>query len=133
MTPKGFIGYGSQKRVTEMAKRRRHTFEFKKKIVEEYESGKSTAQELGRKHGVHPISIYQWSKKLSEGTIVDGPTKREKELEKKLAKAEQKIGQLTIGIDLLKKLQEENLQRQKRSAGLRSTAKKSAQSVEPVK
>jgi transposase-like protein len=63
---------------------------------------------LGRKYGVHPISIYQWAKKLREGTLANSPTKREKELEKKLAAAERKIGQQAIAIDLLKKLQAES-------------------------
>lgn len=52
-----------------MAKRSRHSFEFKKKVVEEFEKGLGTAQELGRKHGVHPISIYQWKKKCKSSRI----------------------------------------------------------------
>lgn len=112
-----------------MAKqRKRHNFEFKQKVVDEYLLGVGTAQELGRKHGVHPISIYQWAKKFQEGTIKNGPTKRERELEKKLAMAERKVGQLIVERDLLKKLQEEISQRQKRSAGLRDTVKKPVES-----
>lgn len=116
-----------------MAKRIRHSYEFKKKVVEEFERGLGTAQELGRKHNVHPISIYQWKKKFEDGSIFDRPTKREKDLEKKLAQAERKIGQLVVERDLLKKLQEETSQRQKRSGGLRVTTWKQALSKEPVK
>jgi transposase-like protein len=116
-----------------MAKRNRHGFEFKRKIVEEYEAGLGTAAELGRKYKVHPTNIYQWSQKLRTGALKDGPTKREKELQKQLARAEQKIGQLLIERDLLKKLQEEISQRQRRSAGLRSMTPKQEGSGEPAK
>ena len=109
-------------------KRKRHNYEFKQKVVDEYLGGGVTAQELGRKHGVHPANIYQWSKQLKDGTMNTGPTKRERELEKKLALSESKVGQLIIERDLLKKLQEEISQRQKRSAGLRNTVKKPGQS-----
>jgi transposase-like protein len=116
-----------------MAKRSRHSFEFKKKVVEEFEKGLGTAQELGRKHGVHPISIYQWKKKFEEGTVVDLPTKRERELEKQLAEAERKIGQLLIERDIFKKLQEDRLREQKRSGGLKSFKMRLAGSNGPAK
>jgi len=95
--------------------RRRHSYDFKRQVVEEFERGGLTAQELGRKHKVHPISIYQWAKKLREGSLQNSPTKKERELEKKLAAAERKIGQMSMTIDLLKKLQGESSRSQKRS------------------
>jgi transposase-like protein len=99
--------------------RKRYSHEFKKQVVEEFERGVLTAQALGRKHNVHPISIYQWSKKLRTGTLVTSPSKRERDLEKKLAAAERKIGQQAIAIDFLKRLQEESSQSQKRYATYR--------------
>ena len=99
--------------------RKRYSFEFKKQVVGELERGELTAQALGRKHNVHPISIYQWARKLREGTLQNAPTKRERELEKKLAQAERKVGQLTFDIDLLKKLLADHSRRQKRSGGYR--------------
>ena len=99
--------------------RKRYSHDFKKQVVEEFERGAMTAQALGRKHNVHPISIYQWSKKLRTGTLVTSPSKRERDLEKKLAAAERKIGQQAIAIDFLKRLQEESSQSQKRYATYR--------------
>lgn len=116
-----------------MAKRTRHSFEFKKKVVEEFERGLGTAQELGRKHNVHPISIYQWKKKFEDGTVLDRPSKRERELEKQLAAAERKIGQLLIERDIFKKLQEDRSQERKRSAGLKSFKSRLAGSNGPAK
>ena len=99
--------------------RKRYSHDFKRQVVEAFERGDGTAQELGRTHNVHPISIYNWAKKLKDGTLLDRPSKRERELEKNLAGAERKIGQLTIGIDLLKKLLAENSQSQKKFVGYR--------------
>jgi hypothetical protein len=50
----------------------------------------------------------QWAKKLREGSLQNSPTKKERELEKKLSAAERKIGQMSMTIDLLKKLQGES-------------------------
>jgi transposase len=102
-----------------MATRKRYSHDFKRQVVEEFERGILTAQALGRKHNVHPISIYQWAKKLREGALIDRPSRKEKELEKKLAAAERKIGQQAIAIDLLKKLQVESSQSQRRFASFR--------------
>lgn len=96
--------------------RKRYSHDFKKQVVEEFERGGFTAQALGRKHNVHPISIYQWAKKLRAGTLVNTSSKRERDLEKQLAAAERKIGQQAIAIDFLKRLQEESSQSQKRFA-----------------
>ena len=72
--------------------RKRYPHEFKKQVVDEFERGNLTAQVLGRKHNVQPISIYQWSKKLRTGTLVTSPSKQERDLEKKFAAAERKMG-----------------------------------------
>lgn len=115
-----------------MTKRRRIAYEIKQKIVEEFERGEGTAQELGRKYGVHPINIYQWKKKFAEGTMVDRPSKKEKELSKEVEYYKKKVAELTRHVDLLKKLQEESSQRQKKSAGLRSFKMRLAASSEPA-
>ncbi len=117
-----------------MATRKRYAHETKRQVVEEFERGGTTAQELGRKYGVHPISIYQWAKKLREGTLQSSPTKRERELEKKLAQAERKIGQQAIAIDLLKKLQAESSQSQRKLASYKERLSVAATAPErPVK
>lgn len=99
--------------------RKRYSHDFKKQVVEEFERGDLTAQALGRKHNVHPISVYQWAKKLREGTLQSTPTKRERELEKKLAATERKVGQMSMKIDLLKKLLVDHSQSQRKFASFR--------------
>ena len=116
-----------------MGKRTRHSFEFKKKIVEEYESGAGTAQELGRKHRVHPTNVYQWAKKLSTGELIDRPTAKERQQSKEIEYYKKKVAELTRDVDLLKKLQEDTSQRQKRSGGLSGIVRKSDPSEGPVK
>jgi transposase-like protein len=116
-----------------MAKRTRHSFEFKKKIVDEFDAGVGTAQELGRKYGVHPISIYQWAKKLRSGEMIARATVLEKKQAKEIEYYKKKVAELTRDVDLLKKLQADTSQRQKKSVGLRVTNWKQALSKEPVK
>lgn len=117
-----------------MATRKRFSHDFKRQVVEEFERGELTAQALGRKHSVHPISIYQWSKKLREGTLAERPSPRERDLEKKLAVAERKVGQLTFDIDSLKKLLADHSRRQKKPVGYRQLlAVASTPQSEPAK
>jgi transposase-like protein len=117
-----------------MSTRKRYSHDFKRQVVEQFERGESSAQELGRKLNVHPISIYNWARKVREGTLRSSPTKRERDLEKKLAAAERKIGQQAIAIDLLKKLQAESSRSQRKFVGYRQLlAVANSDKEEPVK
>lgn len=116
-----------------MAKRNRHSYEFKQKIVEEYRSGVSTAQDLGRKHKVHPTNIYQWAKKHEEGNLKNCPTRLERLQSKEIEYYKKKVAELTRDIDLLKKLQEAFSQSPKRFAGFGAIIRPSEANKGPVK
>ncbi len=58
-------------------------------------------------------------KKAEDGTLVTSPSKRERDLKKKLAAAERNIAQQAIEIDFLKRLQVESSQSKKRYATYR--------------
>jgi transposase len=88
-----------------MKTRKKHTAEFKTKVVLEALSERYTIQELGRKYEIHPNQITRWknlflenaSSVFSNGS--DQPKKQEGE-EERLYKI---IGQQKVEIDFLKK------------------------------
>jgi len=88
-----------------MKTRKKHTAEFKTKVVLEALSERYTIQELGRKYEIHPNQITRWknlflgnaSSIFSNGS--DQPKKQEGE-EEQLYKI---IGQQKVEIDFLKK------------------------------
>lgn len=88
-----------------MGKRRR-TFavEFKRQVVEEIASGLVTTAEAGRKYDVAQGVIDRWKAKVHEGTLVEKPTTEEKALRAENERLKAKVGELTMQMDLLKKL-----------------------------
>ena len=67
--------------------------------------GIKTAAQLAREHQVHPLLVTQWKKILLErmpGIFERGPQAAD-ESEKTIAQLHQKIGQLTVDLDWLKK------------------------------
>lgn len=93
-------------------KQRRYSLEFKRSIVNDYESGKYSVLELQRLHGISNPTIYQWIYKFSnfnkEGyRIVEmsqSSDKKVKELEKQVKQLQQAVGQKQIMIDYLEKM-----------------------------
>lgn len=87
------------------AKRKRHSAAFKAKVGFEALLGLKTVSQLSREYGVHPTQVTQW-----RGTIRDrmpelfepGQAGREDQ-EELIAQLHQKIGQLTVDLDWLKK------------------------------
>jgi transposase len=88
-----------------MKTRKKHTAEFKTKVVLEALSERYTIQELGRKYEVHPNQIARWKNHFLENASsvfsnnADQPKKQEGE-EERLYKI---IGQQKVEIDFLKK------------------------------
>lgn len=122
------------KKGPKVKKYRVYSAEFKAGIVNELQTGKGLSQ-VARENGLSPNLILKWrDKALSGEGFQDRPTSREKQLERDLERAERKIGQQAIALDLLKKAHQEASQRTKRSSGLIATGKKSAaQKEEPQK
>ena len=87
------------------AKRRRHTGAFKAKVGLEALMGVKTVSQIARDYQVHPAQVTQW-----KATIRDrlpelfesgrGPDQDQQEL---IAQLHEKIGQLTVEADWLKK------------------------------
>lgn len=88
-----------------MKTRKKHTAEFKTKVVLEVLSERYTVQELGRKFDLHPNQITRWKTQFLENASsifsgrADQPKKQEGE-EERLYKI---IGQQKVEIDFLKK------------------------------
>lgn len=86
--------------------RRKHTSEFKVKVVLEALSERFTIQELGRKYDVHPSQITNWKTQFlkNANTVFDKPVKDAKsEAQEKEDHYLKVIGQQKVEIDFLKK------------------------------
>lgn len=89
-------------------KRRRFSPELKKKIALEAIKEQRTINELANEYQVHPVQISKWKKQLLDGaiSIFEDPRKREGDLKKQEQQEsvlQQKVGQLVIENDWLKK------------------------------
>ena len=89
-----------------MAKRRRHSAEFKAKVALEILKGQRTANEIAAEYGVHPTVLSDWKKQAIDGLPdVFGRSKVRDVQEEEALKARlyQEIGQLKVELDWLKK------------------------------
>ena len=91
-----------------MMKRRRFSSELKKKIALEAIREQRSVNEIASSYELHPAQIRKWKKQLLDGaaSIFEDPKKRKddsKRLEQHEAALQQKIGQLTMENDWLKK------------------------------
>ncbi len=116
-----------------MAKRyRTFSYQFKKDLIDQVESGIISQSQAARDHNISPSLIGRWIDQIHQGNLVEKPTAREKKLERELELSQKKIGELTLLIDYLKKIAE-NSQRMKRLNSCVVTQKTLDQSKEPVK
>ena len=89
-------------------KRRRFSPELKKKTAIEAIREQRTVNEIASAYEVHPVQVRKWKKELLDGvlSIFEDPRKQGgdvKRLEQQEAVLQQKVGQLTIENDWLKK------------------------------
>jgi len=86
-------------------KRRRYSGALKAKVGLEALMGVKTTSQIAREHQVHPLLVTQWKKivldRLPE--IFERGQQPPDESEKTIAQLHQKIGQLTVDLDWLKK------------------------------
>lgn len=100
--------------VRKLRKQRKYSIEFKKKIVDDFESGKFSVTQLERLHGVGNPTIYRWIYKFStfneKGFRVvemkDSSNKKMKQLEARIKELESAVGRKQIKIDYLEKMME---------------------------
>jgi transposase-like protein len=88
--------------------RRNFNSEFKKKVAIEAIREQRTINEIAASYEVHPVQIRKWKKELLDGaiTIFENPNKQKNRhvvQDEQTSRLEQKIGQLTVENDWLKK------------------------------
>ena len=95
-----------------ISKQRRFSEEFKKSIVNDFESGKFSVIQLERLHNIVNPLIYKWIYKYSRSNergqriveMKDSSTQKLKALEQKVKELEQTVGKKQIRIDYLEKM-----------------------------
>lgn len=95
-----------------ISKQRRFSEEFKKSIVNDFESGKFSVIQLERLHNICNPLIYKWIYKYSRSNergqriveMKDSSTQKLKALEQKVKELEQTVGKKQIRIDYLEKM-----------------------------
>ena len=101
--------------VRTVRKLRQYSEEFKKSIVEVFESGEMSVPQLERLHGISNATIYNWIYKFSTFNekgyrVVEHKKSSQakiKELEKKVKELESVVGRKQIMIDYLETMIEE--------------------------
>lgn len=95
----------------QLKKRRIYSEEFKREIVNDFESGRFSVLQLKKLHGVHDVTIYNWIYKFStfneKGTRVvekiNSSSEKLKKLEARVKELEGIVGRKQIAIDYLEK------------------------------
>ena len=88
------------------AKQQRHQSAFKAKVGLEALAGVKTVAEIAREYQVHPTQVSQWRRALVDRlpeVFERGATAQAEASEREVARLEQKVVQLTMELDWLKK------------------------------
>ena len=100
--------------VKKLQRGRRFSVDFKKKLVQEFESGKFTVKELSELHGICNTVLYRWIDKFGtfpqdEFRVIEmseSSDQKVKALKQKIKELEQIVGQKQITIDYLNTMME---------------------------
>ena len=106
--------------------RRKFNVGFKQQVIQEIESGLVNKAQAARKYEISAGVIDRWIWKYRDGTLIDKPSNQELAVKAENERLKAKIGELTMQIDLLKKLEAYAQQRRKESTSV-ITAKNLAQ------
>jgi transposase-like protein len=87
------------------AKRKRYSGAFKAKVGLEALMGIKTVAQLAREYQVPPVQVTQWKTVIREHLpdLFEPPDKAGEDTERLIAQLHQKIGELTVDLDWLKK------------------------------
>lgn len=93
-------------------KRRKFSTDFKKELVEEFESGKFSVLQLSRLYKIHPQLIYNWIYKFSnfneKGYRVmekqESSLEKVSQMEKRIKELEASLGRKQIQLDFTNKM-----------------------------
>lgn len=112
--------------------RRKFDIAFKTQVCQQIEAGVLRMTEFCHENQIQRTVVEGWLQRYVAGTLVAKTTDRERELERENEKLKAKVGELTMTIDLLKKV--EAFKRQQTSAASSIiTAKNLAQYQKPAK
>jgi transposase-like protein len=86
-------------------KRKRYAGAFKAKVGLEALIGMKTVGQIARDYQVHPVQVTQWKRVLREHLpeLFEAPRPADEDSQELIAQLHQKIGQLTVEVDWLKK------------------------------
>lgn len=88
------------------------TDDFKKSLVNEYETGQLSVLEMSRLYKIQSVVIYRWIYKFSAYNkrrikiveMADSSKQKLKELQKRISDLERAVGQKQLNIDFLEKM-----------------------------
>ncbi len=121
--------------MSEKKSRRSFSKKFKRELVEEFVSGRSSAEAIASREGITAQFIYRWKTQVEqwdknqriETLEADGMSsedaRRFRDMEEELEAYKAKVAEQMLHIDLLKKLQPNYLS-EKRSTGYAETKRK---------
>jgi len=90
-----------------MKKQYRHfDDDFKRNLIARIDSGGLTKSQASREHHISGSVIDRWQRQIHEGSLRVHPTANEKKLIHELDMYKKKVGELSLQIDLLKKVNE---------------------------
>ena len=86
-------------------KRKRHTGAFKAKVGLEALMGIKTVGQIAREYQIHPVQVTQWKGVVRERLpeLFESPQAVGEEHQELVAQLHEKIGQLSVEVDWLKK------------------------------
>lgn len=85
--------------------RRKFDIQFKIRVCQSIEAGLHTVAEVSREHQIQRPVIEGWMGRYVEGSLQAKSVDRQSELERENEKLRAKIGELTMTVDLLKKVE----------------------------
>lgn len=86
--------------------RRRFDVQFKTRVCEAVRSGMMTVAEVCREYQLSRTAVDRWLAAYDAGTLGARSNTRERELERENEKLKAKVGELTMQIDILKKIED---------------------------
>jgi transposase-like protein len=95
---------------------RRFEDEFKRNLIARIDSGELTKSQAARENNLSASVIDRWQRQIHEGSMRAHPNANEKKLIRELDMYKKKVGELTLEIDFLKKL-DESLASMRKSSG----------------
>ena len=86
-------------------KRKRYTGAFKAKVGLEALMGVKTVGQIAREYQVHPVQVTQWKGTIREHLpeVFESPRPAGEDQQELIAQLHEKIGQLSVEVDWLKK------------------------------